>query len=65
MISSEHLQEFQLKKRKEVTYDNNKSQKNQHFTLSPEDTGLKKLIDTPLPAFQPQLFQLDFTANSK
>ena len=39
-------------KRKEVTYDNTKiCKKNQHFTLSLEDTGLKKLIDLPLPAF--------------
>ena len=27
------------------------AKKNQHFTLSLEDTGLKKLIDLPLPAF--------------
>ena len=41
-ISSERLEKFYEIFRKDVTYDNIKSHKNQGFTLSLEDTFLKK-----------------------
>ena len=41
-ISSERLEKFYEIFRKDVTYDNIKSHKNQVFTLSLEDTFLKK-----------------------
>ena len=41
-ISSERLEKFYEIFRKDVTYDNVKSHKNQGFTLSLEDTFLKK-----------------------
>ena len=41
-ISSEQLEKFYEVFRKDVTYDNIKSHKNQGFTLSLEDTFLKK-----------------------
>ena len=41
-ISSERLEKFYEIFRKDVTYDNIKSHKNQGFTLSLEDTLLKK-----------------------
>ena len=41
-ISSERLEKFYEIFRKDVTYDNIKSHKNQDLALSPEDTFLEK-----------------------
>ena len=61
-ISSERLEKFYEIFRKDVTYDNIKSHKNQGFTLSLEDTFLKKSTGggsqtDPLP---PAVLELKF-----